>query len=140
MSEYVKLVYDNGPNLILLKRSVAIRLHIEILILTCLSTLLLLGDFLADGGVSGVNWKLETECRMRKGDGGTGWTCQDCSYISKVRMLLVSHIESQHLSGFPGYKCALCGAHSTTYYGLEKHTSRQHSISLAKMKNVNSIG
>ena len=86
-------------------------------------------------GADGADWTAETVQRMRRGEGG-GWFCLECEYGSKVRNLLVSHIESQHLTGFPGYRCALCGSHSTTYSGLEKHTSRQHSISLAKIKSA----
>ena len=85
-----------------------------------------------------VDWNEETTQRMAKEE-GSGWYCRDCNYVSKVKNLLVSHIESQHLTGFPGYKCSLCGSHSTTYSGLEKHTSRQHSISLAKMKFLPSL-
>ncbi|XP_023340263.1 zinc finger and BTB domain-containing protein 14 isoform X2 [Eurytemora carolleeae] len=86
-------------------------------------------------GLEGMDWKQETMDRMRKGDGGN-WFCCECNYMSKVKNLLLSHVQSQHLPGFPGYTCALCSAHSTTYSGLEKHTSRQHSISLAKMKTM----
>ena len=93
-------------------------------------------DFLSNAtaacGAEGVNWKEETQRRMMKDQGG--WRCVDCNYTSRVRNLLLSHVQSQHLPGFPGFKCSLCGAHSTTYSGLEKHTSRQHNISLAKLK------
>jgi len=91
-------------------------------------------DFLSNGdGSELTDWKEETQRRMVKGEGG--WFCSDCNYTSKVKNLLLSHVQSQHLPGFPGFKCGLCGAHSTTYSGLEKHTSRQHSISLSKLKS-----
>jgi len=97
-------------------------------------------DFFPNGTSSGgatsgddVDWKGETLRRMNKAEGL--WCCSDCSYSSKVRTLLLSHIQSQHLPGFPGFRCSICGSHSTTYSGLEKHTSRQHSITLSKLNS-----
>ena len=79
------------------------------------------------------DWDREVSLRMVKQD--NIYTCEECSYSSKNKTSVISHIQGKHLDDFCGYLCKVCGTSSGTYCGLEKHMSRQHSYSLAK-KNI----
>jgi len=79
------------------------------------------------------DWQREVAVRMTKDN--NVWHCVECSYMSKNKTSVVSHVQGKHLKDFGGYVCKICGSNSGTYCGFEKHMARQHSFSLAK-KNI----
>ena len=55
-----------------------------------------------------------------------GWKCLDCEYEHHRKDLVVSHIQANHVTNFPGYSCSICGKFSKTWVALQKHRTRNH--------------
>lgn len=62
-----------------------------------------------------------------------GWSCLACQYYSKNKNNVISHVQSKHVPDFSGYTCSVCSSVCSTYNSIEKHMSRHHNISLAKL-------
>ena len=50
-----------------------------------------------------VDWMEEVEKRMMSA--GSLFHCSECKFNNKEESKLVEHVQSNHLPGFPGYRC-----------------------------------
>ena len=57
------------------------------------------------------------------------YQCTACEHISKKRISVFSHIQSNHMD-FPGYNCDSCGTFSKTLNAFQKHRLRCQKRSL----------
>ena len=88
-------------------------------------------EFIESTGTGVDFWRLE--CLGLCVKGGEGWTCVQCSFSKRDKLALMSHIQTKHLPGFPGFKCSLCNAQSVSISGMKKHLLRNHRVNLSKL-------
>jgi hypothetical protein len=62
----------------------------------------------------------------RNGIAGGVIYCQLCPYENRYRRTVESHVQANHLPGFPGVRCTLCTKISRTYNAFLKHRERYH--------------
>ena len=56
---------------------------------------------------------------------GSTYHCQDCSYSSHNKRLVVNHVEAKHITTC-GVQCQFCKKNCPTREALRKHISRSH--------------
>jgi len=76
------------------------------------------------------DWDALAASKMAKAD--NMWQCLECSYLSRNKTSVISHVQGKHMESFRGYICKICGGNSGTYCGFEKHMLRQHKYSIAR--------
>jgi len=52
--------------------------------------------------------------------------CEGCGFESIKKTNVVSHIQSKHVMGFPGFVCNVCSKHCPTTNALIRHNQRFH--------------
>ena len=71
-------------------------------------------------------WEETIELYIFKGPSRYHCTEQACGFESVNKCNVVSHVQSKHLPGFPGYQCHPCQKHLQTLNSFVRHNQRFH--------------
>jgi len=75
-------------------------------------------DFWPSAGFDGLDEIIN--CKISLSSSGSTYQCQDCSYSSSNKRLVVNHIESKHITT-NGVECQFCKKNCPTREALRKH-------------------
>ena len=73
-----------------------------------------------------LHWNREIGLKIMFGSKTGKYFCKECSFWDNQKANIVNHVEMKHLSGFPGYTCALCQLVFQTWFIFKSHIKKTH--------------